>query len=251
MQQIRVGCCGWCMGRSKYYSELTAIELQDTFYDRPDPDRLSRLRSEAPEGFRFTMKAWQAVTHPPDSPTWRRAKERPGPEVADKMGLLRTTKENLEAWDVTARAARALGASLVVVQTPPSFGFSEDNERQAAEFFATVSTKDFVIGWEPRGSWRNHLDAVARVLERSDNVVHVVDPLVLRSVKFTPVAYFRLHGLGRGEVNYRYRYTEDDLRRLINEVSKYAAAAEVYVMFNNVYMKDNARELINMLKAQA
>jgi len=40
---LRAGCCGWCMGRSSYYRAFNAVELQDTFYDRPDPERLSKL----------------------------------------------------------------------------------------------------------------------------------------------------------------------------------------------------------------
>ena len=236
---LRVGCCGWCAARSRDYSAFNAVELQDTFYDRPDPERLSRLRSEAPEGFAFAMKAWQAVTHPLDSPTWRRARERPDPSLAGRLGLLRTTKENLEAWDAVARAARALGARVVVLQTPPSFGYSEENARQAREFLATVATRDFVVGWEPRGTWREHEDAVARVVEGLDNVVHVVDPFRARSVKAEPLAYFRLHGIGGGEVNYRYKYTDDDLRRLCDMV-RGLGEKEAYVMFNNVHMADDA-----------
>ncbi len=243
---LRVGCCGWCVGRPAYFSTYNAVELQDTFYDRPDPSKLSRLRSEAPDGFAFAMKAWQAVTHPPGSPTWRRAKEKLPSDLADRYGNLRTTKENLEAWDVVAGAARALGARVVVLQTPPSFGYSPENVRQAREFLRAVVTKDFVIGWEPRGSWRDRPEAVIEVLGDLDNVVHVVDPFRSEPVRLGRVAYFRLHGIGRGEVNYRYRYTVTDLTSLCEKVLPLLSSYEVFVMFNNVFMKDDARSFTDV-----
>ncbi|MGC9210402.1 MAG: DUF72 domain-containing protein [Acidilobus sp.] len=243
---IRVGCCGWCLGRSSYYRSFNAVELQDTFYDRPDPERLARLASEAPSEFSFAMKAWQAVTHPLDSPTWRRAKFRPPPELADRYGDLRTTKENLEAWDIVEKAARSLRARVVVVQTPPSFGYSDENARQAREFFVTVSPRDFVIGWEPRGTWRERPQEILRVIEDLDNVIHVVDPFKSEPVKEAKITYFRLHGIGKGEVNYRYKYTEDDLRKLCEIVRRRSDQSEVFVMFNNVYMKEDAQGFMRL-----
>ena len=71
---IHVGTCGFPISRRKYFEEFTTVELQDTFYNKPDPGKLSNLRREVPEHFIFNMKAWQAITHPPTMPTWRRAK---------------------------------------------------------------------------------------------------------------------------------------------------------------------------------
>uniref|UniRef100_A0A7C4B8P0 DUF72 domain-containing protein n=1 Tax=Thermofilum pendens TaxID=2269 RepID=A0A7C4B8P0_THEPE len=238
---LYIGCCGWCMGRSRYYAVFNVVELQDTFYDPPDPERLGRLASEAPEGFAFAMKAWQAVTHPLDSPTWKRAKKKPESSLADRYGFLRPTREVLEAWDLVARAARALRASVVVVQTPPSFGYSEENLRNAVEFFRSAETRDFWVGWEPRGSWLESPGRIAEVVSRFDRVVHVVDPFRARPVVEREVVYYRLHGIGGGEVNYRYKYTDEDLRRLAELVRPHLEARRaVYVLFNNVYMAQDA-----------
>ena len=50
--------------------------------------------------------------------------------------------------------------------------------------------------------------------------------------------YYRLHGIGGKEVNYRYKYTEGDFEVLAN-----ALGGDVnYVMFNNVHMIRNALE---------
>ncbi|ABL78615.1 DUF72 domain-containing protein [Thermofilum pendens] len=239
MARLLVGCCGFPVGRSKYYSMFSAVELQETFYNPPDPEKLAKLRREAPEGFVFTMKAWQAVTHPLDSPTWKRARVKPGKELADRYGFLRPTKEVFEAWELTARAAKALGARLVVLQTPPSFDASDENLRNAVEFFSSVETGDFLLGWEPRGDWLRKPERIAEVVGRFSRVVHVVDPFRSKPVVERPTAYFRLHGIGPGEVNYRYRYTDEDLSTLCSIVSG-LGAEEVYVMFNNVYMAQDA-----------
>jgi Uncharacterized conserved protein len=249
---LLVGCCGWCLGRQRYYTSFDVVELQETFYDMPDEDKLRSLRGEAPEGFRFTMKAWQAVTHPPGSPTWRRARRKVPEELAGRYGNLRTTKENLEAWEIVASAARALRAALVVVQTPPSFGASEENARQARDFFEAVRTRDFLIGWEPRGSWLRSPELIERVIGSLDGIVHVVDPFRVWPAVEREVVYFRLHGIGRGEVNYKYRYTDQDLEALCSKVRRaLQASRDVYVMFNNVYMRDDAARFSSLCKGAA
>jgi uncharacterized protein YecE (DUF72 family) len=64
------------------------------------------------------------------------------------------------------------------------------------------------------------------------NLVHCVDPFQRSSVHGSP-AYFRLHGRG----GYRSRYTDDDLRQLKTWCAQHA---EVYCLFNNLSMWDDA-----------
>ncbi|MEM0371937.1 MAG: DUF72 domain-containing protein [Ignisphaera sp.] len=237
-----VGCCGYCLARSKYYTVFNVVELQETFYDIPDIDKLKRYRYEAPESFAFSLKAWQAVTHPLDLPTWRKAKNVPDKSLSNRYGFLRPTKEVFEAWEKVVEAAEILNAKVVVIQTPPSFGYSEENYRNALEFFSTVDTDRFVIGWEPRGSWLQNLDKVADIVSRFKNVVEIVDPLKRLPTVVKSIAYFRLHGLGEHDVNYRYNYTDEDLERLSIIVKDLSSRnlEEIYIMFNNIYMAQNA-----------
>lgn len=240
--KLYVGCCGFAMARSRYYSIFKVVELQETFYDEPDLDKLKRYREEVPQDFVFTLKAWQAITHPLDSPTWKKAKRLPDKSLSDRYGFLRPTKEVFNAWEKVVEAVKVLNARVVVVQTPPSFGYTEENYRNAIEFFSAVDTDEFIVGWEPRGTWLDNQDKVLEIVSRFRSVVHVVDPLKLRPVLDKPVAYFRLHGLGPGEVNYRYRYTDEDLNRLCKVVLDIASkSVEVFVMFNNIYMAQDAQ----------
>jgi len=58
-----VGCCGWPEGRAAYYGHFPVVELQTTFYQPPSVELARKWRAEAPPGFRFTLKAWQLITH--------------------------------------------------------------------------------------------------------------------------------------------------------------------------------------------
>ncbi|MET1127893.1 MAG: DUF72 domain-containing protein, partial [Thermoproteota archaeon] len=67
--RVLSGCCGFPLSRKRYFERFNVVEVQQTFYDPPSADTLRRWREEAPKGFVFTVKAWQAVTHPSSSPT--------------------------------------------------------------------------------------------------------------------------------------------------------------------------------------
>jgi len=244
--KLYVGCCGFPVARERYFRTFTLVELQNTFYDLPTEDEAQRLRNSIPSNAIVTMKAWQVITHPCTSPTWKRMKRKPSGDL-QRYGYLKPTKENLEAWESVVRIAKILDAKAIVLQTPPSFGYSEENLRNVLEFFSTIE-RTILVCWEPRGTWRNHREAIAKVVELG--IVHVTDLLkedpVLGSNK---VLYTRLHGLGPGEVNYRYRYTDEDLKKLCAKIKNYLGTVDVaYVLFNNIYMFNDAqrfREIVS------
>lgn len=247
---MRVGCCGYCLSRARYYATFNTIELQETFYDLPPEDRVEFLRGEPPQGFVFNMKAYQGVTHDLDSPTWRRARKKPDESLRGKIGHLRPTRENIELWEETVKRAKILGARVVVVQTPPSFGASEENSRNAIDFFSVAVQGGFIVGWEPRGTWADNPRMIERVVGSQENLIHVVDPFRAKPVLVKSVAYFRLHGIGGREVNYSYRYTDGDLTALCGLLMEVAKdSREVYVMFNNVSMAQDARRFMSICTA--
>jgi uncharacterized protein YecE (DUF72 family) len=221
------------------------VELQNTFYNLPDLNYALRLREEAPELFIFNMKAWQVITHPRTSPTWRKLRVKPPGEL-DNYGYLRPTRENLEAWSRVVEFAETLGARVVVLQTPPSFKYSEENVKNINNFFVKAKRGKFTIGWEPRGDWNNKTSILSEIICKN-NLIHVVDPLRIKPILCyrQDIVYFRLHGLGKGEVNYKYKYSDADLEKLtliIKEIiENNTGIQEVYVMFNNVYMGEDAQ----------
>lgn len=247
---IKVGTCGWSArgGRQAYFKYFKVIELQETFYALPREEIAKRWRSQAPPDFEFTVKAFQAITHPPSSPTWRRSGIKVSSRDLDKYGFFRVTEETLKAWEKTLAVCKALNTKVCVFQTPPSFGYSPENAENVEKFFTTIDRSGLAMGWEPRGTWHEHTSELKRLLSRLD-LTHVVDPLRREPVHVAGFTYFRLHGLGGGEVNYRYKYTDDDLLKLLEIVKRYANTLEVYVLFNNVHMFDDALRFKHQLES--
>ena len=46
-----------------YASKLSAVELNNTFYRLPQPSMVESWKGQVPEGFRFSVKASQRITH--------------------------------------------------------------------------------------------------------------------------------------------------------------------------------------------
>ncbi len=248
--EVRVGCCGWCVrgGKKAYYGVFETVEVQETFYKLPRPETVERWVESAPKGFDFNMKAWQVITHPPASPTWRKAGLKIPESRKDRYGFLKPTEENYEAWEKTLKICRAMRARVCVFQTPASFKFSRENMKNLEEFFTTISRDGVSIGWEPRGTWREHPGEVSKLCGRLD-LIHVVDPFKWEPLSAHEITYLRLHGIGKGEVNYRYRYSDQDLLKLRGFVKKRLEenGGVVYVMFNNVWMMEDARRFKEIL----
>ena len=245
--ELVVGTCGFQKARSKHYSHLDGVEVQQTFYDPPEPETLSRWRSEAPSSFVFTVKAWMLVTHEYNAKLWRRIRRKI--EVSpERIGRFRLTREVLWAWEVTLEAARALRAEAIIVQTPASFGPGEESVRAVKKFFSEAPRDGFQVYWEPRGAWWTEPGLLARVAEESGLMI-AGDPLRGRlPPEGQPALYARLHGIGGGEVNYRYRYSDEDLARLrgIVEGRNWAKA---YIMFNNVHAFEDAVRFKSLIQA--
>lgn len=246
---LKIGTCGWGLkgGRSTYFREFNAIELQNTFYRNVSSETLEKYRKEAPAGFEFVVKAWQAITHPISSPTWKKAGKIP--ELGDPCGLgyLRPTPENFRAWDLILGECRLLDSRLVVIQTPPSFSCSEKTKLDMIAFLSKIERSSITLGWEPRGDWNRRPDEIGRICERL-SLVHIVDPFRRLPAFESETVYFRLHGISDGETNYKYKYTDADLSRLASIISTYPESKKIYVMFNNMSMGEDALRFKNMLK---
>ncbi len=243
----KVGTCGFQRARRLHYSNLDAVEVQQTFYDPPPPERLEAWRSEAPKEFEFTVKAWMLVTHEYNSRLWRRLK-RSVPGDPREYGGFKLNERTLWAWNVTLEAARTLKARVIVVQTPPSFGYSPENADRIVKFFKEVPRNGFLISWEPRGTW---WDLREELYDTARRAGLLVAGDVLRG-RLPPrdqeVLYARLHGLGGGEVNYKYKYSDEDLMRLSNIIVS-GGFKESYIMFNNVHAYDDAVRLKKLLSS--
>jgi uncharacterized protein YecE (DUF72 family) len=246
MMIIKVGCCGFPIPMKKYFMKFKLVEIQKTFYEPPKIETLIKWRQKAPEDFEFSVKAWQVLTHPFSSPTWRRIKT--PLEKKENYGFLRPTEENFRAWEKTLEACKALKAKICVIQTPPSFNCTQENIENMRNFFNSIKLNEIKIAWEPRGNWINNLDKI-KILCKELNLIHITDPLKHEIALISEIQYFRLHGLNsKKEVNYSYKYSIEDLKRLndkIKALSKFNVN-EVYVLFNNLSMNKDAENFMKI-----
>jgi len=246
MARVIVGTCGFSRSRRLIFRDLDAVEVQETFYDPPPSDRLRKIREEAPEGFHITMKAWMLVTHTYNKMLWRRLRRTPPGDPA-RYGGFQDTEEVWWAWAETLRAARDLDARVIVLQTPASFGYTQENLARVERFLAKAERDGRMLAWEPRGTWWDHREVLERISSEYD-VIIAGDYLRGRtSTCHAGVGYARLHGLGGREVNYKYKYTDDDLKKLI-EIIRSTKCSISYVMFNNVYSYQDAVRFKELIK---
>jgi len=231
---IRTGCCGFAMAQDDYFATFNSIEIQKTFYQPPRPSTAEKWRAKTNEDFVFTIKAWQAITHYPSSPTYRRSsldKER-----KRECGGFQNTDMVREAWERTAEIAHILRAPVVVFQCPVSLEPTDDHIENMRRFFSEIDRGDILVGWEPRGEWPK--DTIADLCNELD-LVHVVDPFNNRQMH-GDINYFRLHG----KTGYRYEYSDDDLGELREMIDRDTA----FCMFNNISMDDDAGRFAAMVQ---
>jgi uncharacterized protein YecE (DUF72 family) len=231
---VTVGCCGWTEAQARYVADFPAIELQSTFYQPPANRVAQRWRALAPQDFRYCMKAWQLITHPPSSPTYRRLKGGISDQERDCYGSFRDTEQVRLAWQRTREIANVIDAQVIVFQCPKSFLPTRENVRNLTTFFREIERDGRTCAWEPRGiEWRREL---VRELCAENNLIHCVDPFHADPA-YGDALYWRLHG----KTGYRYRYTNEDLQELAAKLRFYAHVARPnYVMFNNVYSRQDA-----------
>ncbi|MGO4363292.1 DUF72 domain-containing protein [Terrabacter sp. 2TAF16] len=237
---VRVGLCGWTVSQAAYVRRFDVLEVQNTFYDPPADAVLTRWRTQVPDDFEFTMKAWQIVTHESNSPTYRRLKQ-PLPESANgRVGGFRTTPEVLAGWGRTLECARLLRATAVLLQCPKSFRPTVENVGRLRSFISQVKRPAGRLLWEPRGEWPTEL---LKELCAELDLVHVVDPMQTETV--TPEqTYYRLHGT----TGSRHVHTDDELRRLRDLVD---GRPRPYVMFNNLPRTGDAERFLDLLSSNA
>lgn len=233
---MKIGCCGFPVGKKRYYERFDVVELQCTFYDPPRISTIQSWRKNSPNGFEFVIKAWQLITHPPSSPTYRRLKS---PIQANKTrfyGFFKPTEEVFSAWEKMEEIASILEVKVILFQTPYSFMPTLENKRNLKAFFESIPRAHYIFVWEPRGKWA---DEEIEVLCKKLDLVHGVDPFIKNPI-YGEIHYFRLHG----KDGYRYKYTEDDLLELKEKIT---LDIPIYCMFNNVYMFEDALRLKEIL----
>ncbi len=198
----RVGCAGFSMKLSEYFRKFNLVEVQETFFDPPTERTIKRWRKAAPEGFVFSLRAWQLITHPATYPGYQRIQRPWDVSARDRFGSFQPGEQTLWAWEVVRKAAELLGARAIVFRTPASFTPTRTNRENLVRFFASIERGPYHLVWEPDGIWEAQ---ETEGLCRECGLVAAVDPLLSRPPSGDAL-YFRMREKTRG----RSGYSEDD-----------------------------------------
>jgi uncharacterized protein YecE (DUF72 family) len=248
-ERVRVGLCGFSMAIEDYPLRFPVVEIQQTFYQPPRDETLRRWLAATPADFEFTIKAWQLVTHPGSSPTYRRMTRPLDPAEQAACGFFRESSVVAEGYARSLECARVLGATALLFQCPSSFRPENEHVENLRRFFTigpgAVRPAGIRFLWEPRGARWTSAAAEARDLARKLDLVLVVDPFVTPPDARSPV-YWRLHGLGGARNSYSDGQLEDLAGRLAGAPEPPPGPA--YVMFNNLPRVGDAMRFRRMIQ---
>lgn len=238
---LRVGLCGFTMSMEDYPLTFPVVEVQQTFYDPPRNLTMERWTASMPAGFEFTLKAWQLVTHPGTSPTYRRIRRTMTAAERVDAGFFQDTAVVREGYRRSLECARVLNATAMLFQGPSSFSPEPAQVARMRAFFTRVERPPGLrFLWEPRGARWVAARGEARALAKELDLVHVIDPFVTPPPESPAPVYWRLHGIGGA----RHSYTDADLERLRDMAERAAGESPAWLMFNNLPRVGDARRFL-------
>ena len=238
---IKIGCCGFQEARSKYYNEFPLVEIQQTFFQPPPVGTAFKWRSQAPQQFEFSVKAWQLITHEAIGTAYRNIREKLTARAIASCGHFKPTRMVFDAWRRTEAVADALKASIIVFQTQKTFRPTHDNIKNFRNFFRRINRQKYQIVWEPDVRWP--LDTIQGLCKEL-NLIYTSEPLKNNFTNIGPIQYCRL----RGKKGFRSRYDEEDFQKLLQIDQN---GTPTYFIFNNSSMLFDARNFVHLIQNKA
>ena len=224
-----------------YAARFTAVEIDSSYYGVPQPKTVLSMNARTPSTFRFSFKAPQTVTHPPDAAIVH---------VHDDAKLLIESVAPLHAAGKLA---------CVLAQFPNGFRYNERNEDYLRRVVLAFAELPVVVELRHREWQRPETLELLRELGAGYCNVDLpgFEDLPRASSEVTgAVGYVRLHGRnaatwwhGTNVTRYDYRYSADELVSWSDRVAEIEAQIETtYVFFNN-HARGNAANNAEMLEA--
>ncbi|UPT74426.1 MAG: DUF72 domain-containing protein [Elusimicrobiota bacterium] len=147
---ITVGCAGYPVGRDRYWRSLSFVEAE-TGKGLPRLETLAAWRADIPAGGEASLQALRTITHGPQDSGFPASARKLPKNRQVLCGAFRESLEVHEAWMATKAAAEALGAKIVVFETPGSFLPGSDRLRDMYRFFKGAARGKLNFVWHPRG----------------------------------------------------------------------------------------------------
>lgn len=210
-----------------YYAHelgFRACELNFSFYRLPDARTLSAMADKVPEGFAFTLKATQTLTH-------ERAK---------------ATPEEFSRFVEAMRPLVAQGKfGCVLAQFPYSFHATAENRAYLARLREGLGDLPVVVEFR-NVRWLTDEDTFELLRQQRLGFCCVDEPrldgLMPPIARATaPVAYVRFHGRNAQKwwhhdqawERYDYTYTDEELREWVPKIGGLADEADTVYLFAN------------------
>ncbi|MFW5857042.1 MAG: DUF72 domain-containing protein [Planctomycetota bacterium] len=192
---------------SHYAKHFETVEINNTFYQLPDPHTFDNWAASAPNGFVYAVKASRYLTH------------------------MKKLKDPEEPWSAFWKGARRLGDALgpVLVQLPPHWRCNPDR----LDAFLSILPDAARVAVEFRdASW--HCDTIYDLLADSRHALCVHDMAEAEAPRRAvgAFAYCRFHGSAGA---YKGRYGKQRLRPWARWLRCEAEeeGRDVYAYFNN------------------
>jgi uncharacterized protein YecE (DUF72 family) len=208
-----------------YATEFSTVEVNATFYRSFKDQTYHKWREQAPEEFRYVLKAPRFVTH--------------------RKHLKGAEKQIKSFWRSAALLEDKLG--LILLQLAPSTAYDPDRLKTALLTFGDPGKVAVEFRHE---KWlteeiRDLLKEVGAIFCTADSPESELMDWVT-----SDVAYVRLHGRGQW---YAHDYSLQELREIADLARRMEklGAKQVYIFFNNdvnAYAPRNALTLLEMLK---
>jgi uncharacterized protein YecE (DUF72 family) len=201
------------------------VEINTSFYRPPPPSMAEGWVRKVPEGFQFTAKIWQRLTH--EAAPFGKEEVRP---CLEGMAPL--------------KEAGCLAALLA--QFPWSFRDTKENRRRIREIREVFADETLIVELR-HASW-NTDDALEFLRGKEIGFCNIDQPSTSRSITGTrhvtsDAAYIRMHGrnrkawfdrgAGRDE-KYNYDYREEELEEWIEAAREMGGrASKLFIVMNN------------------
>jgi uncharacterized protein YecE (DUF72 family) len=191
---------------SFYAQHFNTLELNVTFYRFPRLRVLRNWYELAPEGFQFSVKAPQAITH---------------------YRQFHNTVDMLSDFYGTVRAGLDEKLGPVLFQLPPRLRYEPERLQRILD--QIDPTFDNVLEFRHPSWWQPTV--YEQLAERRISFCGMSHPELPDDVIVnSPVVYYRFHGVPD---LYRSSYSREDLQRVVNKIREQDGIEQAWFYFNN------------------
>jgi len=224
MTEILIGAGGWAyfqipgLHRLEGYAKaFNFVEVNSTFYERPEIQQVKSWRKRVPEKFEFSVRCHRDLTH---------------------KFQLEPVDESFRTFERAITTCRILRARILHMQTPADLRYDQAKIQSIDSFFKRADHEGIEIAWEIRRPGNARVPSELLELMREHEIIHCVDLSKGEPEVKSDILYTRLFGKGSHNI---YQFTDEELEE-IDEKSNRREYRRAVLTFHGVKMyKDAAR----------